>query len=212
MKKTIYFIRHGESEDNAGTNMVGATSALSEKGRAQASFVAQRAAKLPIDVIISSTMERAKQTAQAIVELTGKPIEYTDLIVERGMPTSGLGRSVLDPESVKIEDLLMEKLIEHDFRHSDEENFNDMKERVAKALTYLEARTEENIVMVSHGAFLKFMIAVVIFGNELTGKEARLIMRKLKTMNTGITIFEYDPEHKYGPWRLVVYNDHAHLG
>ena len=212
MKKTVYLVRHGESEENAGAPMVGATARLSEKGRDQAQRIAERARRLPIDIIITSTMLRAQQTGQAIAESTGKPIEHSELLVERGMPTNQLGKSQLDPEVMKEEQQLVERLIEHDYRLSDEENFSDLKERGKKALKFLEDRAEQNILVVSHGAFLKILIGEVLFGDDFTGKEAVAIMKKMKTMNTGITVFDYDTEHKYGPWRMMTYNDHAHLG
>lgn len=212
MKKTIYLVRHGESEENAGAKITGATSPLSEKGRAQAQALAERATRLTFDVIITSTMLRAQQTGQAIADKTGKPLESIDVLVERSMPSTGLGRSVLEPELVKIEDHLVDRLVEHSYRHSDEENFSDLLARVTKAMTYLENRPEARLLVISHGAFLKFFIGKVIFGEELSGKEARAMMQKLATINTGISVLMFDPEHKYGPWRVLTYNDHAHLG
>lgn len=128
------------------------------------------------------------------------------------MPSSGLGKSTLDDDIIKMEEHLVEKLLHHEYRHSDEENFQDLKVRARNALTFLEGRVERNILVVSHGAFLKILLGEVLFGAQFSGQEAVALMKKMKTMNTGLTVLNFDPEHKYGPWRIMVYNDHAHLG
>ena len=80
--KTIYFIRHGESEGNIGPLRQDGSSSLSERGRAQATFMAERCAKLPIDVLVASTMTRAQETALIIGERIGKEIISSPLFVE----------------------------------------------------------------------------------------------------------------------------------
>jgi bisphosphoglycerate-dependent phosphoglycerate mutase len=95
--KTIYFVRHGESETNAGDILLGPTAQLTEKGKEQAQFIAERCAKIFFEVIISSTYPRAKDTAQVILERNKTPIEYSDLFVERRQPTSIVGSKKTDP-------------------------------------------------------------------------------------------------------------------
>ena len=84
--KTIYFVRHGQSEGNAGPVWVDATSKLSAKGKEQARVVAERFTKLPVDIIISSTMDRAVETAQIIAERIDKKTEQSELFVEPQTP------------------------------------------------------------------------------------------------------------------------------
>lgn len=205
-------MRHGESEENAGAVIVGDTTPLSEKGRVQAGHIAERALNLSFDVVISSSLVRARQTASHIVEQTHKNVEISDLFRERKMPSIGLGKTIHDPEMVAMEERLVAHLVDHEHRHSDEENFSDLKSRAQSALKYLEERPEENILVVTHGAFLKMLIGEVLFGSRFSGQEAVCLMQKMTTMNTGITVFLFEPEHRWGPWRLLTYNDHAHLG
>ena len=72
--KTVYFVRHGESEANTGEAPVfqGPTSLLTEKGKEQARFIAKRVSKLSFDAIISSPAVRTIATADAIREEVGK--------------------------------------------------------------------------------------------------------------------------------------------
>ena len=89
--KTIFLVRHGESEANVGDYYKGEGAPLTRKGKKQAEFIAERVSRLPVDVLISSTMERAKETASFISRKIDKSIEYTDLVVERRYPTALIG-------------------------------------------------------------------------------------------------------------------------
>lgn len=213
MKKRIYLVRHGESESNAGGFLMpGDVTPLSETGIEQAKFIAQRVAKLPIEIIIASTMLRARQTAQYIVEATGKKLETSDLFIERLMPSMQLGKTINDPEVIEMEEHITAQLVNYEYKHSDEHNFSDLKERTRKGFKYLIARPESEILLVTHGFFLRILFGMAIFGEDFTGKEALKLAYGLGTTNTGLTIFEYDSDAKFNHWRVRTWNDHAHLG
>src|SRR3989338_3304650 len=72
--KTVYLVRHGESSTNVGGPILGAETPLTNNGRAQAVTVAERCTRIPIDVIISSTHVRARETAEAVSAKVSKPI------------------------------------------------------------------------------------------------------------------------------------------
>jgi broad specificity phosphatase PhoE len=93
LKKTVYIVRHGQSDDNAAPVFQAYDSPLSAKGRGQAERVASRIEHLDFEVLISSPPERAKQTAEAIALKTDKKVEVCDLFVERFKPTSINGKS-----------------------------------------------------------------------------------------------------------------------
>lgn len=210
--KRFYFVRHGESDSNVGGILAGASTPLTTKGYEQARFIAARATKLPIEVIISSPMLRAHETARCIAEATGKDIELSELFVERKHPTEQFGKGSNDPEAVKIEDVVLEHFGEEGYRYSDEENFDDLKGRALKAMKFLENRPENHILIASHAFFLRIFVGTVFFGKDLSGYEANRMVRTLKTQNTALTIFDYDVEDKRSHWRIFTLNDHAHLG
>jgi broad specificity phosphatase PhoE len=210
--KKIYFVRHGESEGNAGPIRQTASTSLTEKGRSQAAYVAERCAKLPIEVVISSTMTRAKETAEIILTKVSKPIEYSDLFVERRRPSEVLGKPKDNPEAEQAETEIKKHFHEPGWRFSDEENFEDLKERASKALEYLSQRPEENILVVTHGYFMRIVMAYMLFGKTLTGEECVKCIRKFHMENTGITVLEHDKANEKTPWWLWIWNDHAHLG
>lgn len=75
----VYLIRHADRLRDGERTPV---SPLSEKGIRQAEAVAKRVAKLGIDVIYSSTYERAYETARIISKKLDKPIELWEHLVE----------------------------------------------------------------------------------------------------------------------------------
>ncbi len=78
----IYLVRHAESLKNKEGLDRTAETPLSVKGVEQAEFVARRLANIKIDVIYSSSYQRARQTAEVISKTIGKPIEYWDHLIE----------------------------------------------------------------------------------------------------------------------------------
>ena len=51
--KTVYFVRHGQSEDNVAPVFQSPDSPLNEKGKKQADSIAQRISKLSFDALIA---------------------------------------------------------------------------------------------------------------------------------------------------------------
>jgi broad specificity phosphatase PhoE len=210
--KKIYFVRHGESEGNAGIIRQGPQTPLTERGKKQAHFIAARSSKLPLEVIISSTMRRAQETADIIANTVKKPVELSNLFIERRGPTNLIGKSKDDPEVLHAEQVIKENFPSEDFRFSDEENFDDLKKRADFALKLLQTKSEENILVVTHGFFMRVMLAYAVFDNELTGYECERFMRAFRTENTGLTVLLLDHEDNCPVWRIWTWNDHAHLG
>ncbi|HUD04137.1 MAG TPA: histidine phosphatase family protein [Candidatus Paceibacterota bacterium] len=208
--KKVYFIRHGESEGNAGPIRQTKETPLTKKGKSQASIVAERCVKLPLEFIVCSSMNRAKETAEIILGKISKPIEYSDLFIERRRPSEVLGKPKNDPAALEAEKEIEEKFQIPGFKFSDEENFEDLKRRAKKALEYLERRPEETILVVTHGFFMRIIMAYVVFGDKLTGEECVRFIQKFHMENTGITVLGYDGKSN-SPWWLWIWNDHAHL-
>lgn len=213
--KRIYLVRHGESEANVGNIYLGGKTPLTEVGHQQAEFIAERASKLPIEIIIASTLLRAMQTAQHIVDKISKPFETSDLFVERRSPSEYIGRKYNDPATAGIDKILDANFGKEGWKYSDEENFEDMKTRAKKAIEFLEARPENDILVVTHGLFLRMLVGTILFGDEFSGREGFNLFKTFQTKNTGLTIFMYHPETAtegmYKAWRMLTWNDHAHL-
>jgi len=66
----VYFTRHGQNEWNAKNIVCGVNDIpLNEKGKAQAKYLADKISDIgDIDIIVSSPLSRAKETAEIIAK------------------------------------------------------------------------------------------------------------------------------------------------
>lgn len=205
----VYFVRHGESTFNAlGLNQHRYVS-LSETGKKQAAFVAKRFTNTPIDIIISSTYARAQQTAEAINIVVQKDIVYIELLKEIKRPTVVERKSVSDPQVLEIKQSIDKYYSDEDWHYSDEENFFDLQRRAEEFISYLETVKEENILVVTHGMILRMIVATMFLGKKVTPDLFLQFERFFKTSNAGMTVCERGKE---SGWKLLTWNDSAHLG
>src|SRR3989338_1862110 len=208
--KIIYFVRHGETELNAKGIRQGPEGSLSAKGREQALATAKRFPKHKgrPEVIISSTYQRTKETANIISEELKMPVEYCDLLVERRNPSEIIGHEGGEREVRKIVDQIDKSYHTDDLRYSDEENFEDLKERARKLLFYITERPEERIIMVTHGIFLKMVVSYMLHGEKLTASEYNKLSYFNPIDNASMAICSYTTHFfKKDEWKLIVWND-----
>lgn len=205
----IYFIRHGESEGNAQKLHQHTDAKLSRLGIAQAEFVAKRFLSIPIDSIVASDVERARHTAAIIGQTIGKEIIYTHTLREIRWPSEMVGKPSDDPEVVAIRKQVKENFGAKGWHYSDEENFYDAKKRVHDALAIIESQKQQDILVVTHGNFMRMIVGLLVFGKTLTPALFFALRESFSVRNTGITKCGRDLE---GHWHLITWNDHAHLG
>ncbi len=92
--RRVTLVRHGQTE----RSKVGAYSgrldiALTDSGREQARQTAQRLVGAGIDAVITSPLQRARDTAQAIADATGAPLRVDERLTEVDYgPFEGLDR------------------------------------------------------------------------------------------------------------------------
>ncbi len=210
--KKIYLIRHGESHGNVGSFRQGPEAELTEEGFKQANFVANRFKEVKIDKIFSSPQMRAKLTAEAIANNLGKEIIFSDLLIEKKVPSAIIGKQRKDPFVVDIDKQIKQNVHNLEWRHSDEENFLDLKERAKKFFEFIESHEEENILVVTHGIFMRCLAAYVMFGDDLTSQEYWRTYITLWMNNTGVTVFEqFQFENEKPRWNIITWNDYSHL-
>lgn len=216
--KKIYFVRHGQTRENVEGKLQFPEGALSEKGKEQAEILAARFGNIPIEVIVSSDMVRAKDTAKAVSTKTGKEVIESPLFRERSMPSKFRGHSKEEPEVLEMLRDFEVRKGSINWRHSDEETFAELLERAKSALLFLTELPQNTIAAVTHGGILRLMIVFMMMGDKLTLDEAIDFSDFVATSNTGVTLCEYRPDgenpftHRPRPWRLISFNDSAHLG
>lgn len=205
--KKIYFVRHAESTGNAGDVFSSKDIDITDQGIKQANLIAERFKSIPIDTLVSSDSKRAIQTAEVINKFLKIELHTSPLFSEIKRPAEIEG--VARGKVAHIVESLDQKFADPDWHHSDEENFHDFKKRALQAVDFLEQQTKEHILVVTHSKFLRMFIAVLMFGKDLTPHEYIQIRDTFKTENTGITVCTISENLK---WRIVIWNDHAHLG
>jgi broad specificity phosphatase PhoE len=156
--KTVYFVRHGSTEGNEKGAYQHVHTPLSELGRRQAEFVARRFERIPVDIVITSDMERAAETGRCIAERNRLPIVVDPLFHEILRPAIVRGKGRDTPEALEMMRFLAENWTNAHVKHSDEENFFDLKTRALKALDHLVERPERTLLVVTHGTFVCMLI------------------------------------------------------
>lgn len=212
-KKQIFFIRHGQSKGNIHQVFQNADDPLSEVGVIQARKVAHKAKSFNAEVILSSPMIRAYETAEAIQSATSLPLETLDSLHEYNAPSKLWNKPLASPESDMFYKEILAHLDDPEWHYDDEENYNDLFTRATSLLETLAERKERTIIAVTHGAFMRILLATMMTEGNADAITAIRLVRFLCQKNTGITSCEYYTESNGGnKWRLVAWNDFSHLG
>lgn len=143
----LYVIRHGKTDWNLQSRMQGQSNIeLNEIGIKQANEVRKVIEEKNIDLIISSPLDRTKQTAEIINKNINKPIEYNEKIMERNF---GILEGKISKEIENIDDYFeyyQNKEIEKG------EKIQDFVSRVFDGMKQIEKEhKEKNILIVTHG-------------------------------------------------------------
>ena len=123
-------------------------------------------------------------------------------------PATVRGKDRDAPEVLEIMRFLAEHWTNARVKHSDEENFFDLKTRALKALAHLAERPERTLLVVTHGTFLCMLTCCMMAGEEVSPQWFDRVHHFLVLNNTALSVCAYDHE----TWQLVSWNDHAHLG
>lgn len=84
----MLLVRHGRTTANASGVLAGWTPgvALDDTGRAQAEALASRLAAVPLAAVVTSPLQRCRETAAALVAVPGPPAPPTGRVSRRGAP------------------------------------------------------------------------------------------------------------------------------
>jgi uncharacterized phosphatase len=153
--KMVYFVRHGESEANAAGIAAGSglDAILTEDGERQAQKAGVDLKRKKIDLIVSSPMKRAMETANIIAATIGydaAKIATNNLFVERH-----LGELTGTPkDTLKI-------YYDAGMLPASAEKTDAMQRRIIEGLEWIKARPENNVLLVSHGGVARMVRAIL---------------------------------------------------
>lgn len=211
-EKTIYFVRHGQTKANVTSVFQAPDTPLNNIGQDQAKKIAERVKNISFSALVASPFPRAKETALIIGEVTNKIPEYSDLFTELIKPSRIVGKCYEDKEAHETYHRWREGLHSYGVKVEDGESYEELVERMDKALNFLKNKDEEAIVVVTHGLFLRALLFRAVLGDSFNPESLRRLFTHMQTENTGISVLRYTQTYTGMDWSLFTYNDHAHLG
>jgi len=195
------FIRHGETDWNRQQRFQGhADVPLNEIGIAQAARLGARLGGEPADLLVSSDLQRARQTAQPLAEAWAQVP-----MLERGLREQSFGvLEGLDAPTIKTHHAdLWAQWLEHrsEFALPGGESLSQFHARVIDAVRALADRhAGRTLVVVTHGGVLD-MLWRTAHGLSLDG------LRACEIPNTGINRLRW----KNGTLDILQWADASHL-
>lgn len=202
---TVILVRHGRTTANASGMLAGRLPGvkLDDMGAAQAARTGERLAPVPLVTVITSPLERCRQTARAIVKAQpGSP----PLTTERGITECDYGdwagRPIRELAKEKLWSLVQTQPSAAVFPNG--EAMTAMQARAVAAVRRLDARFEAEHgpgavwVAVSHGDVIKSVLA------DALGLHLDLFQR-LHVDPASVSIVRYTPSRPY----VLASNTHA---
>jgi len=198
MSTEIYIIRHGETIWNKDGVVQGhMNSILSEKGIKQAKSVAERLKKYHFDVIYSSDLIRAMDTANYINEYHNKVIIVDETLRERSLGVlEGKAWPVIKKDHVKAANVFFDGKNDEQIPGGGESKIQ-FANRIKSFMDRLIIQEEgKRILIITHGCLINFWMKIVL-GVPYEDKN------KLSYVENGkINKFSY----KKGKWTLEKFN------
>ena len=206
--KKVYFVRHGETEGNVGKFFQTHDTPLTERGHEGAKAIAERLSHLTIDAIIASPFYRAQQTAGYISEAIKLPIETVESLHELQQSIIVRGKSWDSEEGQEFIYDREQNFFNPTWVIDGAENHAMVLERVKNTVEILEKHPAQNIVVVSHGLFIRYIATYLLLAKNTDSSIHKMMSGSLHQLsNVAITEFIYNE----ADWKLLTWNDRAHF-
>ena len=201
----LYLIRHGQSAGNAEGRFGGhGPTPLSDLGKEQAEKTAKVLAKEGINVIYSSDLFRAVQTAEFLSKLADLPVHATEAFRERHV---GVLEGLTFDESKQAFPKDYYALVNRKIHHviTEGESYRQLLRRSTSKLNeILRDHQGEKIAIYSHTGAICFLILHLLGAIHRGTKQTPWIV----TSNCGINRFELRGPRNV---RVLALNDTRHL-
>ncbi|HET8842474.1 MAG TPA: histidine phosphatase family protein [Ktedonobacteraceae bacterium] len=197
----LLLVRHGITQNNLDKTYTGQTDVpLTELGRRQAEAVASYLSGEKLDVIISSDLQRARDTAVAIARYHKLPVQEDPDLREISMGWwESLGRAQIEERDK--EEFAYVRADPVNRAPTGGENFAQLRERAARILQRCkEQYPGQTILWVTHGGFIEGAICHAL-------KLDLAYRHCFRQENTSVTELQFIEEL---PW-IARLNDIAHL-
>lgn len=158
----IFIVRHGETDSNRAKKIMGKRidEPLNSEGIGQATKIADSMCENNFDIIFTSPLKRASQTAKIIAEKIKAPIIEKDELMERDFGSIS-GKSWDDMTKIVSKDSNLQKIDseqKYDYRPYGGECVENVKERLSKFFDELRSHYyNKKILIVAHGGTIELM-------------------------------------------------------
>lgn len=203
LKTRFCLIRHGETAWNAERRLQGHTDiSLNDQGKIQAAQMAQALKKsnLQFDVLYTSTLKRAIETANAIEQCFARPAIQIDALRERHFGAlQGLTTDEAPTLQPPIWQAHINRQLDHDLDGG--ESILQFSERIEGVFEQLRQKhLQKTILIVSHGGVLDMMFRII-------SKQALSAQRQASVPNAALNWIAHDGER----WEIERWADTSHL-
>lgn len=160
----IFLIRHGETDSNKGHRFQGRLdNPLNEAGIQQAERLAEFMKEQKIDAVYSSSMKRARMTAEKLATAYGLDVKPMDLLQEVSFGAwEGLEYNEINKRWPEEMNLFLTKPGE--WMPPNGESFEQVKERckIAFEQIFAEQGHDKDIAIVSHGGIIRVQLCLLL--------------------------------------------------
>ncbi len=201
MNTTVFLVRHGQTKSNTNGFYMGRSNEdLNKAGYTQAHHLSSRLARLSIDSIYTSPLQRAHATAAILNEP-----HQLELIVMEDLTEVHLGDwEGLHMDEVKRRwpELWQQSRIDpSEITMPNGENIREMAERAVRAFeTVVETNQGKQTIMVTHQYIVKAIVAHAL-------GVSNSIFRKFEIDNASLSAIQVGNDN----FRLITLNDTSHL-
>ena len=190
MRKDFYVFRHGETDCNVQGRWQGrgVNLPLNKTGEAQAQALAQRLKDLKLEVIYSSPLKRALQTAQTAASVLGVEVRVLDELTEGCLgDVEGLKKDIIAQKYPKLWDEWYNDTMIMSTRWPNGESKLEMQQRMFQGFEKMLSAKENIIGVASHSGSMRYFFYAFGYGPH-------------KMPNTALYHLVYDN----GEWTLEI--------
>ncbi len=161
MRKDFYIFRHGETDYNKEHRWQGCSidAELNDTGRAQAATLISKLKNVGLEIIYSSPLKRAKETAEIVAKDLKLPVEFIGDLREGCF---GEAEGMLKDEISRKFPVIFEKWYngsdDLDVGFPQGETKRQMQQRMQNVLSGLLSKEYKTIGLASHGSSIRYLL------------------------------------------------------
>jgi broad specificity phosphatase PhoE len=201
LKKTVWIIRHGETELNA-LNIVqgqGINAPLNNTGHDQALQFWQYYHEIPFDLVLYSNLLRSQQTVNSFLTKGVQAAQLDDLKeINWGVNEGQASSPIVMQRFQDVQNAWQNG--DFDARIEGGESANEMALRARNCINYLKEIKRNQILVCSHGRTIRALVCLMHY-------ESLEKMEEYHHANLGLYKFELE----HNKWNCILKNDTKHL-